>query len=273
MGTRDDPTRGRAAVAAARGRGPFLVEEAPTVTDGAPLEVAGPAGRPRPRAVAETLGYRTTDGRPTWKGTSGAALWRKVWLRRVCNGCGRLLGKATAEEAAAIGAELSVERRSGERNPADAGALKKHAKSGALPDVRGECPQCSPGPPGRTWRIELALRKPLSLNSHMNDLARWAVLSPVRAHAETAAVAAGIPPLMALAVELYYQPAGTAKPPDRLNMVLVLKAFEDGLVAAGLVPHDGAPYGWSPMPQVKPRGENLMLWAVIHETDLTGRYR
>lgn len=149
--------------------------------------------------------------------------------QRACNGCKRPLGDATQVELDAVARHLEP------------------------PDVHEECPVCNPNPPGAVWRIELPYtRPPLSLNgSRGNHRARAAVVKAIRQHAAAAARLAKVPPLRRAIFELHYAPRGD-RTRDPLNLAPTLKAIEDGLVDANLVPDDNPTYVRPTMPVIDP---------------------
>lgn len=147
--------------------------------------------------------------------------------QRACNGCGRPLGDATQVELDATARHL---------NP---------------PDVRPECPTCTPNPAGLEWTLELPwTRPPLTLNDRgTKPVVRNHVVRTVRRNAHAHAHLARIPPLHRLAAELHYAPRGS-RTRDPLNLVATLKAIEDGLVDANLVPDDDPTYVEPTMPVI-----------------------
>jgi crossover junction endodeoxyribonuclease RusA len=104
---------------------------------------------------------------------------------------------------------------------------------------------------GREWRLDLPMTKPLSLNSRQHYLARARAVAAVRRDTRDLALLAGLPALERCAVAVHYRPRDRRRR-DALNLALTLKACEDGLVDAGVVPDDTAEY-------VEPHGERLVL--------------
>lgn len=162
--------------------------------------------------------------------------------QRSCNGCGRRLGDITDREVLA-------------------------ALHGVpAPDVRAECPACTPNPPGLAWTLQLPITTPLSMNArgHWGSGARH--IANLRADTRIRAVWARIPPLRALTAELHYAPRHQ-RVRDPLNLVATLKPVEDGLVDANLVPDDDPRYVTSTMPVIDvPTGERRgRLYVIVRE--------
>lgn len=131
-----------------------------------------------------------------------------------------------------------------------------------------------PAPPAATaaagrWVLELPFTKPLSLN----DRDHWRVKATRTATWRDAAGKltryAKIPKCTAITVELWYTPRDDG-PRDPLNLVASLKACEDGLVDAGVIPDDSSRYHTSVMPQItrkgpeRPNGNRLWLVVTAH---------
>ena len=139
---------------------------------------------------------------PNIAGTGGRGT-----VQRACNGCARLLGDITVAETDA-------------------------AVSGApIPDVRDECPACTPNPPRMSWFLELPITAPRTMDERFTSALRTAV----RALARTSK----IPPLCALCAELHYTPRRELAGPVP-HLAETLAVCEGGLVDANLVP-DGSP--------------------------------
>lgn len=151
----------------------------------------------------------------------------RITIQRTCDGCDRPLGDATQAELDA--AEWHV------------------------PDVRDECPVCTPNPPGLVWTIVLpGTRPPISMNDRGRDpRARARKIRNVRDGMRLLARAAGIPPLARLSAELHYAPRDK-RTRDPLNLAATLKPIEDGLVDANLVPDDNPLYVQPTMPVIDP---------------------
>lgn len=93
----------------------------------------------------------------------------------------------------------------------------------------------------RSWTFDLPITRPLS----MNDRAHWRVKAKQTKHVRTAAAtwaqALRIPPLRRVAVEVHYAPRDSRKR-DAINLAPTIKATEDGIVDAGVVPDDDGRY-------------------------------
>lgn len=120
----------------------------------------------------------------------------------------------------------------------------------------------------RTWLLELPQTKPMSLN----DRDHWRVKADKTAeYVDTTIVLAGqarIPALRRIQVLLAYGPRDR-RVRDPLNLVQTLKAVEDGLVRAGVVPDDNPLYVESVMPVVLEPGlansAGGRLWVAVSE--------
>jgi hypothetical protein len=116
--------------------------------------------------------------------------------------------------------------------------------------------------------LELPQTKPMTLN----DRDHWRVKATKTAeYVETTIVLARqarIPALGRIQVLLAYGPKDR-RTRDPLNLVQTLKAVEDGLVRAGVVPDDNPLYVESVMPVIlEPgvaNGANGRLWVAISE--------
>lgn len=120
----------------------------------------------------------------------------------------------------------------------------------------------------RSWLLELTLTSPMSLN----DRDHWRVKAK-----KTAAVVdevivlcrqQRIPSCARISVLLAYGPRDR-RTRDPLNLVQTLKAVEDGIVRAGVVPDDNPLYVESPMPVIlepgPPNAREGRLWVAIAE--------
>lgn len=132
-------------------------------------------------------------------------------------------------------------------------------------------PTLPPAEPPRArdgqWVLELPFTAPLSLNdSHGKWIMRHIAVKPWRKAAGNLAQAAGIPACRAISVELFYTPRDD-RPRDPLNLVAAVKAIEDGLVDAHVIPDDSNRYHTSVMPQITKKGPlrpgGNRLWVVV----------
>lgn len=120
----------------------------------------------------------------------------------------------------------------------------------------------------RSWLLELPQTKPMSLN----DRDHWAVKGKKTAeYVDTTILLCRqqrIPGLQRASVLLAYGPRDR-RTRDPLNLVQTLKAVEDGMVRAGVVPDDNPEYVESPMPVIlEPGPANSAggrLWVAITE--------
>lgn len=120
----------------------------------------------------------------------------------------------------------------------------------------------------RTWLLELPQTKPMSLN----DRDHFRVKAAKTAEYVDATIwlvrAAKVPKLGRISVLLAYGPRDR-RTRDPLNLVQTLKAVEDGIVRAGVVPDDNPDYVQSLMPVVleagPPNSRGGRLWVTITE--------
>lgn len=88
-----------------------------------------------------------------------------------------------------------------------------------------------------SWMLRLPITAPLSLNVHMHHMVRAKKVKELRDAVHVLARAAKIPACSKIRVTLIYRPRD-ARRRDSLNLVPTLKACEDGLVDAKVVPDD-----------------------------------
>ncbi len=116
------------------------------------------------------------------------------------------------------------------------------------------------------WLLEMPFTAPLSLNDRLAWKVRWVKTRPWRKAATELAKQAGIPPCRRITIELFYTPRDD-RARDPLNLVASLKAVEDGIVDAGVIPDDSSRYHTSVMPQITRKGPlrpgKNRLWVVI----------
>lgn len=120
----------------------------------------------------------------------------------------------------------------------------------------------------RTWRLDLPFVKPMSLNHR----AHWRVKAQETRAFRTAACLlarqAHIPALGRAQIELHYAPRDRRRR-DAVNLAPTLKACEDGIVDAGVIPDDTPAYSVPMMPIIEPpTGKTGALWLIIREVAL-----
>ncbi len=93
------------------------------------------------------------------------------------------------------------------------------------------------------------MTKPLSLNHFQHHLAKAQKVKAVRTAAKELALSTGIPACRKIRTTLIYVPRDRRRR-DSLNLVPTLKAVEDGLVDAGIVPDDTGDFVESQMPLI-----------------------
>lgn len=113
------------------------------------------------------------------------------------------------------------------------------------------------------WRLVLPISAPISLNQRDNHWVKAGKVKTVRDAVHVLARQAKIPPCEKVAVTLIYTPKDRRRR-DPLNLVATLKACEDGLVDAKVVPDDVPKYLESRMPLIDapdsdPKAQRLVL--------------
>jgi crossover junction endodeoxyribonuclease RusA len=92
--------------------------------------------------------------------------------------------------------------------------------------------------PGRVWRLDLPWTSPpLSLNGRLHWSAKQRLTREVRTTTALLCRQAKIPPLARVRIELHYRPRDRRRR-DTVNLTLTVKAIEDGVVDAGVIPDD-----------------------------------
>lgn len=119
----------------------------------------------------------------------------------------------------------------------------------------------------QSWRVELPISRPLSLNARMHWRVKAKHTAALRALAGVVIRDAEIPPLPHLRAWVEYQPRD-ARRRDPINLIPTLKACEDALQDQGVVPDDTPEYVESVMPKILPKsGKGTgRLWLVVEET-------
>lgn len=116
------------------------------------------------------------------------------------------------------------------------------------------------------WVLELPFTAPMSLNDRMPWQVKMGHTKKWRHAACLLAKAAEIPACERVRIQLCYTPRDSRRR-DPLNLVQSLKAIEDGLVDAGVIPDDNQLHHESVMPVITPKGlareGGNRLWAVV----------
>lgn len=99
------------------------------------------------------------------------------------------------------------------------------------------------------WRLVLPMTLPLSLNDRTHFRVKAQAVKEVRDMVIVLARAAKIPPCRKVRTTLIYVPRDRRRR-DPLNLVATMKACEDGLVDAGVIPDDNPDYVESCMPLI-----------------------
>ena len=111
--------------------------------------------------------------------------------------------------------------------------------------------------------LRLPFTAPLSLNDRMHYMVKAKKTKEWREAARRAAEAAGIPSCSRIRVTLIYTPRDKRRR-DPLNLVASLKACEDGIVDAGVIPDDTPAYIESQMPLIDlPDGKDPHLALLV----------
>lgn len=119
----------------------------------------------------------------------------------------------------------------------------------ARPAIVAEVPLLRQG----QWLLEMPFQRPLSLNDRDIWQVKFGKIKPWRTAAATLARAAKIPRCARVTIELFFTP-GDNRARDPLNLVATLKAVEDGIVDAGVIPDDRGAWHTSVMPVIMPKG-------------------
>jgi crossover junction endodeoxyribonuclease RusA len=118
------------------------------------------------------------------------------------------------------------------------------------------------------WTFKLPLVKPLSLNDRQNYWVRSAAVKQLRDDVHRLCQAHKVPKCERISVHLLWHPGPLVRRRDPLNLVATLKAVEDGVVQAGVVPDDTPQYVKSVMPEI---GEKVVavgeLWVTIESLE------
>ncbi len=120
--------------------------------------------------------------------------------------------------------------------------------------------------PAGSWVLELPFTTPLSLNDRAHWRAKAAVTKTWRDAALVLIRAQRVPACGRVRVALFYTPVDN-RARDPLNLVASLKAVEDGIVDAGVIPDDSMRYHTSVMPVITAKGplrpSGNRLWVVL----------
>jgi crossover junction endodeoxyribonuclease RusA len=112
------------------------------------------------------------------------------------------------------------------------------------------------------WLLDLPFTRPLSLNDRMHHMAKARKVREYRDAAHWVIKAAKVPACEKVRVTVIYRPRDNRRR-DPLNLVATLKACEDGMVDAGVVPDDNPEYVESVMPLIDvadPQDPGLQLY-------------
>lgn len=114
------------------------------------------------------------------------------------------------------------------------------------------------------WTFQLPMVKPLSLNDRMNYWVRAQAVKQVRDDVHILCRAHKVPKCEKVSVHLVWFPGPLVRRRDPLNLVATLKAVEDGVVQAGVVPDDTPQYVKSVMPEIGEKSVRVSeLWVTI----------
>jgi len=127
------------------------------------------------------------------------------------------------------------------------------------------------------WVLELPFTKPLSLNDRDIWQVRQGKTRPWRKAAATLARHHKIPRCFRVTVEVFFTPADN-RTRDPINLVPVVKAVEDGIVDAGVIPDDRGAWHISVMPVItakgplRPGGNRFWVIVTAHATEADAEY-
>ena len=114
------------------------------------------------------------------------------------------------------------------------------------------------------WTFKLPMVKPLSLNDRMNYYAKAKAIKQVRDDVHVLCQATKVPKCERISVHLTWYPGPLVRRRDPLNLVATLKAVEDGVVQAKIVPDDTPQYVVSVMPTIGDKPVKVgELWVTI----------
>jgi crossover junction endodeoxyribonuclease RusA len=114
-----------------------------------------------------------------------------------------------------------------------------------------------------TWVLHLPMTKPLSLNDRDHWAKKAKATQQVRDDADVLARQARIPRCAFIRTTLVYEPRDKRRR-DPINLIATLKAVQDGLVDAGVVPDDTPAYVETATPLIDaPNGKKGSLWVLV----------
>lgn len=119
----------------------------------------------------------------------------------------------------------------------------------------------------RAWVLTIPLSRPLSLNDRPHWAARAAAVRLVRQSTGDAARSAGIPALRRVTIEVHYVPRDSRRR-DRINLAPTVKAIEDGIVDAKVVPDDTDEWvvpTHAVIDEAEPKRAGSRVYAIIRE--------
>lgn len=114
-----------------------------------------------------------------------------------------------------------------------------------------------------SWSFTLPITKPLSMNDRGHHIARSKQVKALREATGWLSKQAKVPRMKRCRVTLIYEPRD-ARRRDPINLSATLKAVQDGLVDARVVPDDTLEYMESPVPMIDaPSGQPGKLWVLV----------
>lgn len=121
-----------------------------------------------------------------------------------------------------------------------------------------------PTPVPTDWTFELPFHKPLSMNDRMHWAEKAELTKAYRDAANMLARQARIPACEKIRVTLIYEPRSAGRR-DPINLSATLKAVQDGIVDAKVIPDDTPQYLESPMPLIDAPigGKHGKLWVLV----------
>lgn len=101
-----------------------------------------------------------------------------------------------------------------------------------------------------TWTFQLPIEKPLSMNDRLHWAEKARQTKTIRDAVVVLCLQKRIPKCQKISVHLIWYPGPLIRRRDPLNLVQTLKAVEDGVVQAKVVPDDTPEYVTSVMPEI-----------------------
>lgn len=101
-----------------------------------------------------------------------------------------------------------------------------------------------------TWTFQLPIEKPMSMNDRLHWAEKGRQTKEIRDAVHMLCRSKRVPKCQKISVHLVWFPGPLIRRRDPLNLVATLKAVEDGVVQAGVVPDDTPEFVTSVMPRI-----------------------